>query len=91
MRSAGATGDEQEALAWPSALKGEVENVQMGLQAAFTILESITCPSLPAPSKGLRMEASTLVRDLHWTPLEGPGMYVYDPLISGPPKTHPLA
>ena len=27
----------------------------------------------PAPSKGSRMEAPTLLRDLLWTPLEGPG------------------
>ena len=29
---------------------------------------------IPAPSKGSPMEAPTLLRDLHWTPLEGPGI-----------------
>ena len=34
--------------------------------------------SIPAPSKGSPMEAPTLLRDLHWTPLEGPGtVYIY--------------
>ena len=28
---------------------------------------------IPAPSKGSPMEAPTLLGDLHWTPLEGPG------------------
>ena len=28
---------------------------------------------IPAPSKGSPMEAPTTLRDLHWTPLEGPG------------------
>ena len=30
---------------------------------------------IPAPSRGSPMEASTL-RDLHGTPLEGPGMFI---------------
>ena len=30
---------------------------------------------VPAPSQGSPMGAPTPLRDLHWTPREGPGMY----------------
>ena len=32
---------------------------------------------IPAPSNGSPMEAPTLLRDLHWTPFEGPYIYIY--------------
>ena len=38
-----------------------------------------------APSKGSPMEAPTLLRDLHWTPLDGPGMKHIMPALTPDP------
>ena len=35
-----------------------------------------------------QMEAPTLLKDLHWTPLEGPGIYIYMSYVICRTKNH---